>query len=79
MLPSVMKGIAHQVETEPVRTPRTQEAEIILTHAPAQRLNVYVFGGNSAGELGLGRGEGSENVALQRLNHNPAAASVGIV
>ena len=51
----------------------------VLNHAPTQRLNVYVFGANSGGELGLGRGSTSENVTRPRLNPNLPADTVGVV
>jgi regulator of chromosome condensation len=77
-LPSSRKKIiAQPVHT--VRKSKTQKVEISLTRAPTQRLNVYVFGGNSGGELGLGPRERSGNVARPRLNPNLAAASVGVV
>ncbi|MCJ1387623.1 hypothetical protein MMC18_000466 [Xylographa bjoerkii] len=59
--------------------PPVKKPKAILNHAPTQRLNVYVFGANSGGELGLGRGSTSENVTRPRLNPNLSAESVGIV
>ncbi|MCJ1282448.1 hypothetical protein MMC26_001771 [Xylographa opegraphella] len=56
-----------------------KKSKIVLNVAPTQRLNVYVFGANSGGELGLGRGSTSENVTRPRLNPNLPADSVGVV
>ena len=59
--------------------PPVKKSKGILNHAPTQRLNVYVFGANSGGELGLGGGSTSENVTRPRLNPNLPADSVGVV
>ncbi|MCJ1430909.1 hypothetical protein MMC27_000259 [Xylographa pallens] len=59
--------------------PPVKKPKGVLNHAPTQRLNVYVFGANSGGELGLGRGSTSENVTRPRLNPNLPADSVGVV
>ena len=61
------------------RVPPVKKSKGILNHAPTRRLNVYVFGANSGGELGLGRGSTSENVTRPRLNPNLPIDSVGVV
>lgn len=50
-----------------------------LNRAPTRCLNIYVFGGNSGGELGLGVTRSADNVARPRLNPNLASDTVGVV
>ncbi|KAH0551057.1 hypothetical protein GP486_007592 [Trichoglossum hirsutum] len=47
--------------------------------APTTRLNVYVFGEGSSGELGLGSAKTAVDVKRPRLNPNLAAGTVGVV
>ena len=54
-------------------------SKVILTQPPIQPLQVYVFGGNSAGELGLGTQQSPESVARPRLNLNLSAPNAGII
>lgn len=49
-----------------------------LNKAPTQRLNVYVFGANENGELGLGP-FAAEEVVRPRLNPHLSSDSVGVV
>ena len=51
----------------------------IINEAPTQRLNVYVFGEGTAGELGLGTAKGTTDVKRPRLNPNLNADKVGVV
>jgi regulator of chromosome condensation len=51
----------------------------IVNTAPADRLDVYVFGEGSSGELGLGSAKGQTEVKRPRLNPNLAADTVGVV
>ena len=55
----------------------------VINSPPTQKLDVYVFGEGSAGELGLGsvRHNGKKPIDVQRprLNHNLSAADVGVV
>jgi len=50
-----------------------------LSVKPTQRLDLYVFGGNSVGELGLGRAAGFESVYQPLRNENLAPDAVGVV
>jgi regulator of chromosome condensation len=54
-----------------------------INEAPTQRLDIYVFGEGSAGELGLGsaRVDGKKPIDVKRprLNHNLSADTVGVV
>ncbi|KAG9245888.1 putative mitochondrial protein Fmp25 [Calycina marina] len=54
-----------------------------INHAPTTKLDVYVFGEGSAGELGLGafsfEGKAPLDVKRPRLNHLLKAGTVGVV
>ena len=50
-----------------------------INTAPSQRLNVYVFGEGSSGELGLGTAKNAIDVKRPRLNANLNADTVGVV
>ncbi|PNS15736.1 hypothetical protein CAC42_4188 [Sphaceloma murrayae] len=51
----------------------------VINDLPTQKLNVYVFGEGSSGELGLGTAKNAIDVKRPRLNANLAADSVGVV
>lgn len=51
----------------------------IINHAPTERLDVFVFGEGSSGELGLGTSKKAIDVKRPRLNPNLAADKVGVV
>ncbi|SMQ49084.1 unnamed protein product [Zymoseptoria tritici ST99CH_3D7] len=51
----------------------------VLNEPPTQRLNVYVFGEGTAGELGLGTAKSAVDVKRPRLNPNLKADTVGVV
>ena len=55
------------------------KAKVILNQALTTRLNVYVFGEGSAGELGLGTVKGAIDVKRPRLNPHLSADTVGVV
>lgn len=55
-----------------------QPVTLISNEAPATRLDVYVFGEGSAGELGLGTND-AINVKRPRLNSKLDAEKVGVV
>lgn len=50
-----------------------------VNKAPTEKLNVYVFGEGSSGELGLGSAKGQSEVKRPRLNPNLSADTVGVV
>ena len=56
----------------------TRDSEVI-NEAPTEKLNVYVFGEGSAGELGLGTAKNAIDVKRPRLNPFLSAADVGVV
>lgn len=53
--------------------------KIIINSAPTTRLNVYVCGEGSSGELGLGAGKTAIDVKRPRLNPHLPADRVGVV
>ncbi|KAI9845712.1 MAG: hypothetical protein M1837_004545 [Sclerophora amabilis] len=70
---------SHATPDPDAKRTKTAKPRVIVNHAPTKPLNVYVFGGNSGGELGLGAGDAPSNVTRPRLNPRLAAASVGVV
>ncbi|MCJ1472692.1 hypothetical protein MMC13_001341 [Lambiella insularis] len=55
------------------------KAKVVINHAPTKKLDVYVFGEGSSGELGLGSVGNVVDVKRPRLNPNLSAAEVGVV
>ncbi|PYI12108.1 putative Ran exchange factor Prp20/Pim1 [Aspergillus sclerotiicarbonarius CBS 121057] len=53
--------------------------KVVINHAPTTRLNVYVCGEGSSGELGLGSAKNAVDVKRPRLNAHLPADSVGVV
>lgn len=53
--------------------------KVVINHAPTTRLNVYVCGEGSSGELGLGSAKNAVDVKRPRLNANLPADRVGVV
>lgn len=53
--------------------------KVVICHAPTDRLNVYVFGEGSSGELGLGTAKNAIDVKRPRLNALLPADTVGVV
>ena len=53
--------------------------KVVINEAPSQRLDVFVCGEGSAGELGLGTAKNAVDVKRPRLNPNLPAGSVGVV
>ncbi|KAI9869748.1 MAG: hypothetical protein M1830_005127 [Pleopsidium flavum] len=52
---------------------------VIINTAPTTKLNVYVFGEGSCGELGLGTAKNAIDVKRPRLNPKLSADTVGVV
>jgi regulator of chromosome condensation len=63
--------------------PKKSKLGPVINEAPSQKLDIYVFGEGSAGELGLGSekvdGKKPIDVKRPRLNHNLSADAVGVV
>ena len=70
-------------EAEPpakkARAIKPPKPKVVINHAPTQKLNVYVFGEGSAGELGLGSAKNVIDVKRPRLNPFLSAKDVGVV
>jgi len=69
-------------EERPVKKARAVKAlkpKVVINHAPTQKLNVYVFGEGSAGELGLGTAKNVIGVKRPRLNPLLSAKDIGVV
>ena len=57
----------------------TTKPKVVINHAPEKRMNIYVMGEGSAGELGLGFAKGVTDVKRPRLNPLLSAETVGVV
>ena len=60
------------------KTPAVKE-KIVINYAPTQRLDVFVCGEGSNGELGLGTAKNVIDVKRPRLNSKLSAKEVGVV
>lgn len=58
---------------------RRKNREKIINHAPIHKLDVFVCGQGSSGELGFGNGITAIDVKYPRLNHNLLPNKVGVV
>ncbi|KAK0319547.1 hypothetical protein LTR82_009614 [Friedmanniomyces endolithicus] len=63
----------------PAKKAKVLKKGAVINEPPTERLNVYVFGEGSAGELGLGTSKRAIDVMRPRLNVNLAADKVGVV
>lgn len=63
----------------PVKKAKTIAKGPVINQAPTQKLNLYVFGEGSSGELGLGTEKKAIDVKRPRLNPKLAANTVGVV
>jgi regulator of chromosome condensation len=70
---------APRPHTAAAKKPKIVKPRAVINHSPTQRLDIYVSGEGSQGELGLGAGKGSVNALKPRLNPNLSAADVGVV
>lgn len=55
------------------------KAKVEINYAPTDKLNVYVFGEGSSGELGLGSAKGQTEVKRPRYNPNLSPENAGVV
>ena len=53
--------------------------KVVINNAPTTKLDIYVCGEGSAGELGLGNAKGVTDVKRPRLNPHLKASEVGVV
>jgi regulator of chromosome condensation len=65
--------------TAAAKKPKVTKLKVVINHPPTQRLDIYVSGEGSQGELGLGSGKGSMNALKPRLNPHLSAAGIGVV
>ncbi|KAF4552275.1 Regulator of chromosome condensation (RCC1) repeat-containing protein 1 [Elsinoe fawcettii] len=63
----------------PVKKAKVVPKGPVINKAPTQKLNVYVFGEGSSGELGLGTAKNAIDVKRPRLNANLSPSTVGVV
>ncbi|KAK6383512.1 hypothetical protein LTS17_002804 [Exophiala oligosperma] len=68
-----------KVATAKTTTAKKAKAKAQINHAPSEKLNVFVFGEGSSGELGLGSAKGQVEVKRPRYNPNLAPENVGVV
>ncbi|KAI9844279.1 MAG: Regulator of chromosome condensation [Sclerophora amabilis] len=77
------KGVKRKSRDDDEKAPtppgKKQRPTPKVGYAPNKRLNVYVFGEGSAGELGLGTAKRAVDVKRPRLNPNLPADTVGVV
>jgi regulator of chromosome condensation len=81
--PAGTKPSSVPIQAKRARQSKTPKAPKIINHAPTTRLEIFVFGANTDGELGLGSkdldGAGLFDVEKPRLNTVLSADEVGIV
>ncbi|KIX02591.1 uncharacterized protein Z518_08532 [Rhinocladiella mackenziei CBS 650.93] len=68
-----------KVAAEKTAAKKKPRAKAEINHAPTEKLNVYVFGEGSSGELGLGSAKGQTEVKRPRYNPNLSPDTVGVV
>lgn len=61
------------------KAPKVPKPKNIINHAATRKLDVFVCGEGSSGELGLGNSRKAIDVKRPRLNHNLSASKVGVV
>ncbi len=61
------------------RPAKKVKAKVVINEVPTQKLDVYVFGEGSSGELGLGTAKNAIDVKRPRLNPLLSAQDVGVV
>ncbi|KAI9786135.1 MAG: hypothetical protein M1839_007545 [Geoglossum umbratile] len=76
--PAKKASVTKPKAPRPFKIPR-HGARAIINEAPTQKLNIYVCGEGSSGELGLGSAKTAVDVKRPRLNLNLAADKVGVV
>ncbi|OJD13403.1 hypothetical protein AJ78_06137 [Emergomyces pasteurianus Ep9510] len=82
--PKKRKAVADEIASREPKKARVTKGpvvkpKVVINHAPTQRLNVYVCGEGSSGELGLGTAKNVVDVKRPRLNPHLLADKVGVV
>ena len=67
-----------QEAKQPARPIKKLKAKVITNETPIQKLDVFVFGEGSSGELGLGTAKNAIDVKRPRLNPLLLATEVGV-
>ena len=70
---------ADDAPVAPVKKTKVLKKGAVINEPPTQRLQVFVFGEGTAGELGLGTAKGTIDVRRPRLNANLDPDKVGVV
>ncbi|KAF1812923.1 RCC1/BLIP-II [Eremomyces bilateralis CBS 781.70] len=73
------KAPAEKAAAKPIKKAKAPATLPVINQAPTDRLNVFVFGEGSAGELGLGTAKNAIDVKRPRLNPLLPADQIGIV
>ncbi len=77
--PPAPEAPRRKVAATKATTAKKAKAKAAINNAPTTKLNVYVFGEGSSGELGLGSAKGQIEVKRPRYNPNLSPESVGVV
>lgn len=76
---SVSPTVTSKRPTTAAKKPKVVKPKVVINHPLTHRLDIYVSGEGSQGELGLGTGKGATNAFKPRLNSQLSAANVGVV
>ncbi|KAK4494008.1 hypothetical protein PRZ48_015194 [Zasmidium cellare] len=77
--PSRKRKAGDEAPAAPAKKVKVLTKGKIINEPPTERLNVYVFGEGTAGELGLGTAKKAVDVKRPRLNPNLSAKDIGVV
>lgn len=77
--PVAKKPVAKKPVAKKPTAVKAPKSKVIINHAPIEKLNVYVCGEGSSGELGLGTAKNAVDVKRPRLNPLLDANNVGVV
>ncbi|KAF2167689.1 hypothetical protein M409DRAFT_65819 [Zasmidium cellare ATCC 36951] len=77
--PSRKRKAADEAPAAPAKKVKVITKGKVISEPPTNRLNVYVFGEGTAGELGLGTAKKAVDVKRPRLNPNLSAKDIGVV
>ena len=75
----VLSAPGRKAPSQRARKAKGEKAKAVLSQALDKPLNVYVFGVNDQGELGLGAGTPPGHVGRPRFNPNLSPESAGVI